>query len=134
MVQTCSHVRSETTRTRAVAPVSCATADGGGVPGVAGAVVVGVVTGLPLLAVCREDDPLLPPIRLTAARMQMATSATAMAAAQLARFGSEWATWGSTEAPGTSAGCGTPSSEWARSNSATSGTGSMSRTREMLRM
>src|SRR3954447_15129356 len=104
MVQTCSQVRSETTRTRAVAPVSCATADGEGVPGVDGAVFVGVTTGLPLLAVCREDDPLLPLTRLTAARMQIATSATAMAAAQLARLGSEWATSGSTAAPGTSAG------------------------------
>src|SRR3954454_8820451 len=134
MVHTCSQVRSLITRTRAVAPLSCATADGGGLAGVDGPVVDGVGAGVPVLADCREDDCLLPLTRLMAARMQITTSVTAIAAAQLARFGSAWATSGSTAAAGTSIGCGGASSEWVRSNSATSGPASMSRTQEMLRM
>src|SRR2546423_15019824 len=90
MVQTCSQVRSDTTRTSAVAtlPGTCATTDGGAVGRLDGGALVACGAGEPDLASAADFELPRPVIRLTAASTQIATSATAIAAVQLARGGS----------------------------------------------
>ena len=87
--------------------------------------------GEPGLAFAADFELPRPVIRLTAASTQIATSATAIAAVQLARCGSARTASGSNAGVWTDAGA---SSACSRSNSATSGSASMPITRLMLRM